>query len=645
MTELTFCKIELPAAWDEGASPLPDIPYPSAAKITQGEGVDCDLALSLDQGVVCGMLPYTKQDRYTREIKLREFDAAVLENEYLRATFAIELGGRLLSLFDKKLGRELLYKNAVLQPANLGVRGAWFSGGVEWNVGVKGHNPLTCSPLFAAKGTDGNGNAVLKMYEYERIRSITYTIYAYLDEDCLRITPILENTADSDVHMYWWSNIAVPEIPGMRILVPARSVITGTSTAEGYTLERQAIPVENNVDLTYPQNISGAHDFFYDIDEHSDKWIAALGADGVGMIHCSDRTLKGRKTFVWGNSPGGRHWNDWLSQGSGSYVEIQAGITKTQLEYFTLPAGSMLCWNEYFSAYSCDPQKIHGDYSEATRLGSLKARTILQSSNPATRPEHEEPPCLYGSGWGALQQSAFGRSVSNISVFPQDSITEEQRDFMYLLQNKKLPRYCESSAPTRFAAGKQWRLLLENSLGDNWVKHYLLSVAFCAELDFKSADCEADKALSLCSCAFALRLKAAICDRLGRTDEAARYYASALENSPGCLPIAVEAGKFFTENGLDDKWLGFYAELSETDKDIGRIKLITAMAYIHTKNAPQAEKLLSAELVIPDIREGETTLSDAWFALQRLKHGDDVTPQKETEQKFPLPYNLDFRVM
>mgnify|MGYP002513697702 CR=1 FL=1 len=39
--------------------------------------------------------------------ELLEFDAAILENEYLKATFVTELGGRLWSLYDKKEEREL----------------------------------------------------------------------------------------------------------------------------------------------------------------------------------------------------------------------------------------------------------------------------------------------------------------------------------------------------------------------------------------------------------------------------------------------------------------------------------------------------------------------------------------------------------
>ncbi|NLL69765.1 MAG: hypothetical protein GX238_01390 [Epulopiscium sp.] len=59
---------------------------------------------------------------------------------------------------------------------NLAFRNAWFSGGIEWNCGVVGHHPYTCSPLFIATLTGDEGTPVLRMYEFERIRCATYQI-------------------------------------------------------------------------------------------------------------------------------------------------------------------------------------------------------------------------------------------------------------------------------------------------------------------------------------------------------------------------------------------------------------------------------------------------------------------------------------
>ena len=96
------------------------------------------------------VLPYRMQDGYGRTRQPISLKSIVLENEFLRAVFLPEVGGRLYSLW-KPVERELLHCNPVFQPANLAIRNAWFSGGIEWNIGQFGHTFTTCSPVFAAQ--------------------------------------------------------------------------------------------------------------------------------------------------------------------------------------------------------------------------------------------------------------------------------------------------------------------------------------------------------------------------------------------------------------------------------------------------------------------------------------------------------------
>ena len=94
------------------------------------------------------MIPYLRQDGYNRKRSLKDFKAVVLENDYLKAVFIPELGRRMWQLYDKEKQQDLVYVNPVFQPCNLALRNAWFSGGVEFNIGMQGHTPFTCSPLF-----------------------------------------------------------------------------------------------------------------------------------------------------------------------------------------------------------------------------------------------------------------------------------------------------------------------------------------------------------------------------------------------------------------------------------------------------------------------------------------------------------------
>ncbi|MHC4227661.1 MAG: DUF5107 domain-containing protein, partial [Planctomycetota bacterium] len=79
--------------------------------------------------------PYTMQDDLSRTKEDRTYKALFLENEYLKVTCLPDLGGRLHSVFDKTEGKEMFHLNDVIKPGMIAMRGAWISGGVEWNAG------------------------------------------------------------------------------------------------------------------------------------------------------------------------------------------------------------------------------------------------------------------------------------------------------------------------------------------------------------------------------------------------------------------------------------------------------------------------------------------------------------------------------
>ena len=112
----------------------------------------------------------------------------MLDNGVLRATVLPTLGGRVWSLHDDARGRELLFRNPVLQFANFGLTNAWFAGGIEWNLGSTGHTTLSCRPMHAAvvAGPDGD---VLRLWEWERTRDLVLQVDLSLPRGRTGCTP------------------------------------------------------------------------------------------------------------------------------------------------------------------------------------------------------------------------------------------------------------------------------------------------------------------------------------------------------------------------------------------------------------------------------------------------------------------------
>ncbi|WP_407358823.1 DUF5107 domain-containing protein [Microbacterium sp. LTA6] len=356
--------------------------------------------------------PYHPQSEYDRERRTRDIDVVVLENEHLRATIVPSLGGRIWSLVDVASGAELLSANKAFQPANLALRDAWFAGGVEFNIGMRGHSPTTCDPLHAAV-VDGPGGAPgLRMWEFERARGLVFAIDVHLahDSDLLAVHVRVVNPDTAPASMYWWTNIAVPETDGTRVIAASRT--TYASDYSGRLVGIDA-PYRGDIDITLPGQHPGAADYFFDGTGIDVPWITAIGEDGTGLLHASTARLVGRKLFCWGNGQGARRWQEWLSPEGGRYAEIQAGLAPTQFEYLEMPARAEWSWTEVFGKVRVDgagPEHATPDAIQAadrdvqTRLSTHDIDALHGELSDFAR---RAPLSILnrGSGWGAVERA------------------------------------------------------------------------------------------------------------------------------------------------------------------------------------------------------------------------------------------------
>ena len=232
------------------------------------------------------VLPYTMQDRYNRELINMEFPSVVMENEFLKAEFVPALGGRLWSLFDKKQNRDIIYKNPVFRPANLAVRDAWFSGGIEWNIGRLGHAAHTCSPVFAGI-LEEDGLTILRLWEFERRSGLFWRIDFSLPENSFALFAYvrIENPEGKEKPLYWWTNTAVPQTKYARVLSACDKVIYTDPKMKYMNYgSLSELPVLSGSDASYPALLDHSNEYFFqnDIccDENSFPWEAVVHENG-----------------------------------------------------------------------------------------------------------------------------------------------------------------------------------------------------------------------------------------------------------------------------------------------------------------------------------------------------------------------------
>lgn len=99
MTILRSEKLTIPSAHFGGESSLPPIAVQcSLGSFHEGFFLDEDDGLFLHYGDVESVYPYRYQDMYDRALEPVQYDAVVLENDNLKATFLPAFGGKLWSL-------------------------------------------------------------------------------------------------------------------------------------------------------------------------------------------------------------------------------------------------------------------------------------------------------------------------------------------------------------------------------------------------------------------------------------------------------------------------------------------------------------------------------------------------------------------
>ena len=665
MSELKIQTWSMPAA-DLGPENLfPPLSSNQELHIAQSvsPAVPEEIRQNMTYGHVPNILPYAMQDSYNRERKQRDFRVAVLENEVLRATFLLELGGRLWSLYHKPSQRELLHVNPVFQPANLALRNAWFSGGVEWNIGTIGHTPFTCAPLFAARVAGPDETPVLRMYEWERIRQVTYQIDAWLPDKSpvLFVRVCIPNPHEWKIPMYWWSNMAVRETADTRVIVPAES-------AYRYTYDYlDVIPVPNQVgpDFTYATRITRAADFFFHIPDNERPWIAALDGDGTGLVQVSTQRLKGRKLFVWGMGRGGRKWQEFLSAPGQAYLEIQAGLARTQLEHLPIPGNTEWEWLEAYGLLEADAKQVHGsDWKQAIgtveiSLQKLIPQSKLEAELLQSKSFAEAPPAemiQHGSGWGTLEclrREKIGEPpfVSAALRFDERSLGDAQSPWLELLQTGKFPESVSPQAGS-FMVQSEWKALLEKAVetSPNWLACLHLGLMRHYSGDIAGAEQMWSMSLSLKRNPWASRNLGVLALAANQMDTAVEHYLEAVRMAPTLPTLAVECGQACIAANHPQKWIELLPSLPDSMRRRGRVQLLEARARLALGQIDEAGEIIETLPVIEDIREGELSLSQLWleYNVQRLSRHENHTNTPElvaqARRQFPLPASLDFRM-
>ena len=302
--------------------------------------------------------PYAMNDNPTRIKVDSTYKALYIENDYVKVCVLPDLGGRLFYATDKTNGYEIFYRQHVIKPANVGMLGAWISGGVEWNV-FHHHRVTSQMPTDYRIVDNGDGSKTIWVGEVERRHRMSWAIglTLYPDKSYIEVTGRFFNDSEDRNSMLHWNNVATHANENYQIIFPENTEFGTFHHKNSFTRwpvsdgPYNGNPDFNGVDISYWKNLpalKGSSVFVYNLQ---DDYIGGYdyGKDAGTMLTGNHNINKGGKFWSWGHMNYGHAWDcTTLTDTDGAYVELMtSAYSDNQPDY---------CWiNPYetkeFKAY------------------------------------------------------------------------------------------------------------------------------------------------------------------------------------------------------------------------------------------------------------------------------------------------------
>ena len=337
----------------------------------------------------CGKVyPVPFIDKVMDEPVMKEYDAVTLENDYTRVVLLPELGGRIYIGQDKTNNDyDFFYRNDVIKPALVGLAGPWISGGVEFNW-PQHHRPATFMPTAVEIEHGEDGSITVWMSDHDPLNRLEgrHGICLRPDSSVVELKARLYNRTPFTQTFLWWANVAAKVHDQYESFFPAdvtyvadHAVRATSSFPEAnnfyYGVDYTKRPGANN--LAWYKNIpvptsymvcATEYDFFGGYDH------AAHG----GFVHVADRHIApGKKQWTWGNHPFGYAWDRELTDDSGPYVELMAGVyTDNQPDFTYLLPYETKVFSQYWWPYKNLGPVKNANTRLAVSLGGGRAGVV-----------------------------------------------------------------------------------------------------------------------------------------------------------------------------------------------------------------------------------------------------------------------------
>lgn len=308
------------------------------------------------QGARRIIYPYALNDVISHERVNQDWKALVLENEYIKLCITPEIGGKLYYAMDKSNDYNFIYKNNEVKPSNIGMTGAWVSGGIEWCV-LHHHRASTMLPMDYSMEENEDGSKTIFIGETEPRHRMRWNVgvtvrpgksYFEAELSIYNPTPYTHN-------FLYWANVAAHTNDDYQTIFPPSVQVATFHSKNQFTNWPISTEVFRNqdftegVDISWWKNVKQNASFFaWDLKE--DFMGGYDHGENAGTVHIGDHNIvKGAKLWEWGSGPRGQATEGKLTETSGPYVEIMVGaFSDNQPDYTWIRPGETKRWKQYW---------------------------------------------------------------------------------------------------------------------------------------------------------------------------------------------------------------------------------------------------------------------------------------------------------
>ncbi|HLP73653.1 MAG TPA: DUF5107 domain-containing protein [Bacteroidales bacterium] len=308
------------------------------------------------QGASRYIYPYKLNDNVTNERSEQAWKALILENEWVKLCVTPEIGGKIFYATDKTNGYNFIYKNDAVKPANIGMTGAWVSGGIEWCV-LHHHRASSFLPVDYDLKQNPDGSKTIVIGETEPRQRIRWTIGVTMfpGKSYYEAEVKIYNDNPFTYSFLYWANVAVHTNMDYQVIFP-QSIEFATMHAKT-SFARWPVSHEvyagkdftKGVDISWWKNSPTSASFFaYDLKE--DFMGGYDHGKNTGTVHIGDHNIvKGAKLWEWGSGERGQATEGKLNEHAGPYAEIMVGaFSDNQPDYSWIKPYEVKSFKQYW---------------------------------------------------------------------------------------------------------------------------------------------------------------------------------------------------------------------------------------------------------------------------------------------------------